>query len=224
MRAQTMAGAAFGVPLACSRVEIQGTVQVVSNQQLEPLIRQAKGGDSEAQRQLFTSLYENLHSIARRELRRSGGALTLGATTLLHEAYLNLGERHGVAFPDRAHFLSYASRAMRGLIIDYARSRQALKRGAAFAITSLPENIPDQAADSAELQRLGEAIERLAVVEPRLAQVVDLKYFAGFSVSDIATMWAVSERTVQRDWGKARLFLRRVLLAPDQEADAKHNS
>jgi RNA polymerase sigma factor (TIGR02999 family) len=191
----------------------------LSDQQLEPLIRLAEGGDPEARRQLFASLYKELHSIARRELRRSGVALTLGATTLLHEAYLNLGERRGVAFPDRARFLSYASRAMRGLIIDHARSRQALKRGAAFAITSLPENIPERAVDSAELQRLSEAIERLAAVEPRLAQVVDLKYFAGFSCGDIAAMWGVSERTVQRDWEKARLFLYRVLSTPDSQPD-----
>jgi RNA polymerase sigma factor (TIGR02999 family) len=191
----------------------------LSDQRLDPLIRLAEGGDPEAQRQLFTSLYEELHGIARRELRRSGGALTLGATTLLHEAYLNLGERRGVTFPDRARFLGYASRAMRGLIIDYARSRQALKRGAAFEITSLPENIPEQAVDSMELQRVSDAIERLAALEPRLAQVVDLKYFGGFSFCDIAALWAVSERTVQRDWEKARLFLHRVLSAPDAEAE-----
>lgn len=174
----------------------------------------AGGDDPAAHRQLFSSLYKELHGIARRELRRRGGALTLGATTLLHEAYLNLGERRGVVFPDRARFLGYASRAMRGLIIDYARSRQALKRGASFEITSLPENIPEQAADSMELQRLSEAIERLATVEPRLAQVVDLKYFAGFSCGDIGAMWGVSDRTVQREWEKARLFLYRILSAP----------
>ena len=196
----------------------------MSHQQLEPLIRLAEGGDPEARRKLFTSLYEELHGIARRELRRRGGALTLGATTLLHEAYLNLGERRGVAFPDRARFLSYASRAMRGLIIDYARSRRALKRGAGFEITSLPENIPEPAADSMELQRLSEAIERLAAVEPRLAQVVDLKYFAGFSCGDIAAMWDVSERTVQRDWEKARLFLYRVLSGPDEQAELLESS
>jgi RNA polymerase sigma factor (TIGR02999 family) len=174
----------------------------------------AEGDDPEARRQLFSSLYQELHGIARRELRRRGGALTLGATTLLHEAYLNLDERRGVAFPDRARFLGYASRAMRGLIIDHARSRHALKRGAAFEITSLPENIPELAAEPVELQRLSEALERLATMEPRLAQVVDLKYFAGFSCGDIGAMWGVSERTVQREWEKARLFLYRVLSAP----------
>jgi RNA polymerase sigma factor (TIGR02999 family) len=189
----------------------------LSDQQIASLIRAADSGDAEAGRQLFASLYEELHGIARRELRRNGFALTLGATTLLHEAYLNLGERRGVTFPDRARFLAYASRAMRGLIINYARDRRALKRGSAFHITSLPTEVPDQAADPEGLQRLSDAIEELATMEPRLAQVVDLKYFSGFSFGDIAATWGISERTVQRDWEKARLFLRRALSDPDQK-------
>src|SRR6266702_4364773 len=97
---------------------------------------------------------------------------------------------------------------MRGLIIDYARSRQALKRGAGFEITSLPTEIPEE---SAELQRLNEAVERLAAADARLAEVVDLKYFGGFSFAEIAAMWDMSERTVQRDWEKARIFLHKCL-------------
>jgi RNA polymerase sigma factor (TIGR02999 family) len=185
--------------------------EAMSDQELVSLICAADEGDAEARKQLFASLYEELHGIARRELRRNGFALTLGATTLLHEAYLNLGERRGVTFPDRARFLVYASRAMRGLIINYARDRRALKRGSAFQITSLPTEVPAQAADSESLQRLSDAIEELSTVEPRLAQVVDLKYFSGFSFGDIATMWGISERTVQRDWEKARLILHRAL-------------
>jgi RNA polymerase sigma factor (TIGR02999 family) len=100
---------------------------------------------------------------------------------------------------------------MRGLIIDYARRRRALKRGGAFELTALPTDVPDETAGYAQLEQLSEAIERLAAVEPRLAQVVDLKYFAGFSLRDIAATWDVSERTVQRDWEKARLFLHQCL-------------
>jgi RNA polymerase sigma factor (TIGR02999 family) len=195
----------------------------VAQDQLQSVIQAAESGDAAAREQLFASLYSELHRIARRELRHNGPALTLGPTTLLHEAYLNLNGREGVAFPDRARFLAYASRAMRGLIIDYARSRQALKRGAAFEITSLPADVPEQAADCAELERIGEAVEQLAAVEPRLAQVVDLKYFSGFSFGDIAAMWGISERTVQRDWEKARLFLYGALSgaapAPSESAD-----
>jgi len=180
-------------------------------EQSEPLVCSSQTEDSEHQQQLFTLLYEELRRLAQRRLRNMGPSLTLGATTLLHEVYLDMQHRQGTHFPDRAHFFAYAGRAMRGVIIDYARSGQTLKRGGAFEITSLPPDVPDKSVDVVELQALSDAIERLAVVEPRLAQVVDLKYFSGFSPGDIATMWGVSERTVHRDWEKARLFLRQCL-------------
>jgi RNA polymerase sigma factor (TIGR02999 family) len=183
----------------------------LSAEPLASLITAAETGDAGARQQLFASLYRELHDIARRQLRREGSGLTLGATTLLHEAYLNFGERAGALIPDKARFLAYASRAMRALIIDYARSRRALKRGAAFEITALPTEVPEQELESEGLQRLSDAIEHLASVEPRLAQVVDLKYFSGFSFSDIAAMWGMSERTVQRDWEKARALLHHAL-------------
>jgi RNA polymerase sigma factor (TIGR02999 family) len=161
--------------------------------------------------QLFVSLYDEMRRLAQRKLRQGGAAHAMGATTLLHEVYLTVHARDGVVFPDHARFLAYASRAMRGLIIDYARSRQALKRGAGFEITSLPTEVPEATAESAELQRLNEAVERLAAADARLAAVVDLKYFGGFSFAEIAAMWDMSERTVQRDWEKARLFLHKCL-------------
>ena len=111
-------------------------------------------GGSVDHQQLFVSLYDELRRLAQRKLRQGGAANSMGATTLLHEVYLTVHARDGVVFPDNARFLAYASRAMRGLIIDYARSRQALKRGAGFEITSLPTEIPEQVADSNELQRL----------------------------------------------------------------------
>jgi RNA polymerase sigma factor (TIGR02999 family) len=161
--------------------------------------------------QLFVSLYDELRRLAQRKLRQGGAAYSMGATTLLHEVYLTVHARDGVVFPDHARFLAYASRAMRGLIIDFVRSRQALKRGAGFVITSLPTEIPEQVAESADLQRLNDAVERLAATDARLAEVVDLKYFGGFSFAEIAAMWNMSERTVQRDWEKARLFLHQYL-------------
>jgi len=161
--------------------------------------------------QLFVSLYDELRRLAQRKLRQGGASNSMGATTLLHEVYLTVHARDGVVFPDNARFLAYASRAMRGLIIDYARSRQALKRGAGFEITSLPTEIPEQVADSNELQRLSDAVDRLAAADSRLAEVVDLKYFGGFSFAEIAAMWNMSERTVQRDWEKARIFLHKCL-------------
>lgn len=192
----------------------------MSEEPLASLMTAAAAGDEQARQQLFASLYRELHDIARRQLRREGSGLTLGATTLLHEAYLNFGERAGALIADRARFLAYASRAMRALIIDYARSRRALKRGAAFEITALPTDVREQTVGSDGLQRLSDAIEDLAAKEPRLAQVVDLKYFGGFSFADIAAMWGVSERTVQRDWEKARALLHQAL----SEASAAGNS
>jgi RNA polymerase sigma factor (TIGR02999 family) len=162
-------------------------------------------------RPLFVSLYGELRRLAHRKLRQGGAANSMGATTLLHEVYLTVHARDGIAFPDHARFLAYASRAMRGLIIDYVRSRQALKRGAGFEMTSLPTEIPEQVADSSELQRLSDAVDRLAAADSRLAEVVDLKYFGGFSFGEIAAMRDMSERTVQRDWEKARIFLHKCL-------------
>src|SRR5688572_29450635 len=93
------------------------------------LIRTADAGDESAATALFAALYDELHGLAERQLRRGGGELTLGTTTLLHEAYLSFADRESASFPDRARFLAYASRAMRGLVVDYARRRQAKKRG-----------------------------------------------------------------------------------------------
>lgn len=175
--------------------------------------------DAEAQNALFACLYDELRQIAQREVRRGAG-LTLSATTLLHETYFKVQQRAGAAaFPDQARFLAYASRAMRNLVIDYARSRQAQKRGGAFEITSLPTEVPEQVTEAAELERLSAAIDSLAQLDPALAQLVDLKFFCGYSLIEIASMRGVSERTAQRDWEKARFLLKRALdgrgLLPD---------
>jgi RNA polymerase sigma factor (TIGR02999 family) len=164
---------------------------------------------AEAER-LFSDLYNELRRLARRELARRGSNITLGATTLLHEAYLDMSSR-GAVFPDRARFMSYASRAMRGLIIDYARRRYAQKRGGMFELTSLQTTIADKLTDANELQQISDALDELAAVEPALAEIVDLKFFCGFSFAEIGAMRGVSERTVQRSWEKARLYLHRAI-------------
>jgi RNA polymerase sigma factor (TIGR02999 family) len=166
--------------------------------------------EREGQSALFAHLYDELRQIAQREVRRGAG-LTLSATTLLHETYFKLQQREAAAFPDHARFLAYASRAMRNLVIDYARSRQAQKRGGAFEITSLPTEVPEQVTEAAELERLGAAIDTLAELDPALAQLVDLKFFCGYTLIEIAAMRGVSERTAQRDWEKARFLLKRTL-------------
>src|SRR6185436_21197552 len=107
--------------------------------------------------------------------------------------------------------MGYASRVMRGLIIDYARNRQAQKRGGQFEITSISTDIADPMANAGELMRLSDALDELATVDERLVRVVDLKFFCRFSVVEIGDMMGVSERTIQRDWDKARIFLYRRL-------------
>ncbi|HWZ63960.1 MAG TPA: ECF-type sigma factor [Steroidobacteraceae bacterium] len=153
--------------------------------------------------ELFASLYRELRQLAERQLRRNAGAL-ISPTTLLHEAYLGISSRE-LAFPDRQRFMGYAARVMRGLIIDFVRERCALKRGAAYHITQLPAELP--VTEVADLGRLSEALDELAVREPLLAQLVDLRYFCGFSLEEIAAQRAISVRTVQRDWEKARVLL-----------------
>lgn len=160
---------------------------------------------------LFASLYAELRQIAQSALRRNGPQLTLSPTTLLHEVYLDISKRDSLQFPDRGHFMAYAARAMRGLIIDYARERRTQKRGGAFDITALPTVVPDLAVDAGELQPLSDALDELAAVDRELAELVDLKFFCGFSFAEIAAMRSTSERTVRRDWSKARLLLHRSL-------------
>jgi RNA polymerase sigma factor (TIGR02999 family) len=167
-----------------------------------------------AQDALFASLYDELRLIAQRELRRRSG-LSLSATTLLHETYFRVQQRTDVVFPDRSRFLAYAARAMRNLVIDFARNRQAQKRGGAFEITSLPTEAPEQVVEAAELERMSAAIDALAQLDPGLAQLVDLKFFCGYSFVEIASMRGVSERTAQRDWIKARILLKRALEGED---------
>ena len=164
-------------------------------------------GDRSAADALFAALYSELHRLACRELARQGVPLGLSATTLLHQAYLDMAEREGPAFPDRARFMGYSARVMRGLIIDHARNRQAQKRGGLFEITSLTTDVLENPVDYLELERIGEALDQLGKMEPSLAEIVDLKFFCGFSFSEIAAMRAVSERTVQRNWEKARIYL-----------------
>jgi RNA polymerase sigma factor (TIGR02999 family) len=183
---------------------------------LSTLILSADRGDDQASEALFSALYRELRGLARRELARLGGGAALGVTSLLHEAYLDIAEREGVAFPDRARFLAYAARVMRGLIIDGLRRRQARKRGGGFEITSIDgKDVGDGGPpdDADEMARLGQALDDLAAVEPEIAHVVDLKFFCGFTFNEIATLQGLSERTVQRQWDKARIYLRHTLRA-----------
>jgi RNA polymerase sigma factor (TIGR02999 family) len=167
--------------------------------------------DGAAADALFDSLYSELHRLARRELRRRGPLDGLGVTTLLHEAYLTISARQGTVFEDRARFMGYVARVMRGLIIDDVRRRRSQKRGGLFEITALRTDHAESVADPQTLIQIGDALDELAEVEPDLAEIVDLKFFCGFSFAEIAEMRGVSERTIQRNWEKGRLYLHNAI-------------
>jgi RNA polymerase sigma factor (TIGR02999 family) len=178
---------------------------------LSSLMAAAEKGDGAATEALFAALYSELHRRAKRELARHGAPLSLSATTLLHQAYLDMADREGSSFPDQARFMGYAVRVMRGLIIDHARNRHAQKRGGLFEITSFGTEASEQAVDHRELSQISQALDELAKLDEGLAQIVDLKFFCGFSFAEIAAMRGVSERTVQRNWEKARIYLHRSI-------------
>jgi len=187
---------------------------------MQDLVEKADAGNPIAAEQLFTTLYDELHRLARHNLRKAGAGHALSATTLLHEAYLNIAGQGDMAFADRGRFLAYASRAMRRLVIDFGRRRQAKKRGREFEITLVGDEPPSSDAEQLanELEQLGDALDELSSVEPDLMQLVDLNFFCGYTFAEIAAIRGVSERTVQRDWRKARLLLQHALLQQDPPA------
>jgi len=175
---------------------------------ISELVAAADRGDSAAATELFAALYHELHTLAEHHIRRQGGRVSLGTTTLVHEVYLKLSERDGARFPDRQRFLAYASKAMRGLVIDYTRARRAQKRGGDnFEITLIGDDVPASKTRDESLEQLADALERLSALDPELAQLVDLHFFGGFTFAEIAGLQGSSERTIQREWRKANALL-----------------
>jgi RNA polymerase sigma factor (TIGR02999 family) len=167
----------------------------------------AHGGDSAAMDKVLSTLYQELHAMARRQLAGQQGQ-TLDATALVHEAYLKLIGRREAHFEDRAHFFAYAASAMRSVVVDYARQRLAQKRGGDLhRVTDLPEDIEGGLRLDEDMLGLDTALTKLAEVDERLAQVVEMRYFGGLSELEIAALLKRSERSIRRDWQKARMFL-----------------
>jgi RNA polymerase sigma factor (TIGR02999 family) len=167
----------------------------------------ARGGDRGALDRVLGTLYNELHSMARRQLAGQYGQ-TLDATALVHEAYLKLIGRRDVQFDDRAHFFAYAASAMRSVVVDYARQRLAQKRGGDLhRVTELPDDVEGGLRLDEDMLGLDTALTKLAAVDAKLAQVVELRYFAGLSEQEIAELMKRSERSIRRDWQKARMFL-----------------
>jgi RNA polymerase sigma factor (TIGR02999 family) len=176
--------------------------------EITALLRAAVGGDRLAADQAYALLYADLRRLARSRLRRSGEMTLLDTTALVHESFLRLNGGRALDFPDRHHFLAYAAKVMRAVVVDLVRARLADRRGGEAEHVTLHTTVVDgKAAREDEVLRVHEALDELAALEPRLAQVVELRYFGGLSEAEVAVALGVTERTVQRDWQKARMFL-----------------
>ncbi|MFN3303854.1 MAG: ECF-type sigma factor [Roseateles sp.] len=176
-------------------------------QDITQLLSAAQAGDRAAADQVVAQLYGDLRRLARRHMRSSGNLTLLDTTALVHEAWLRLAGG-GHAFPDRRHFLAYAARAMRSVVIDLVRSRLAERHGGGQSLLTLNTAIAEQTPQGEDhILRVHEALDELARLEPRPAQVVEMRFFGGMLEQEIAEALGVTERTVQRDWQKARLFL-----------------
>jgi RNA polymerase sigma factor (TIGR02999 family) len=172
------------------------------------LLEAAEAGDREALDRLLPLLYEDLRRVAHWQLDREGGGHTLQTTALIHEAYLKLAGGGSVSASSRAHFLAIAARAMRQVLVDYARRRKAAKRGGGVISVTLGDEHQPADTSAEDLLALDEALEQL---DPRQRQVIECRFFGGMEEKDIAAALGVSERTVRRDWVKARAWLYRSL-------------
>jgi RNA polymerase sigma factor (TIGR02999 family) len=172
-------------------------------------------GDGQASGELFTVLYKELRALAHAQLRRGRRQESLATTGLVHEAYLKLADQSRLDLRDRGHFLALAARAMRQIVVDHARRRAAAKRGGEAIADVLDENKVVANVPAVDILALNEALGRLEGLDPRLSRIVDMRFFAGFSVEETAGILGLSERTVKREWQKARAFLYTELYAEE---------
>ena len=169
-------------------------------------------GDAGASNALVALVYEELRRQARRALRREGEGHTLQATALVHEAWLRLDAQHDARWESRSQFLAVAAQTMRRVLVDHARARQAIKRGGGDVQISLGDAHAAAASPEAvDVIALDDALARLAIMDPRKARLVELRYFAGLSIPEAAAALGVSQATVIREWAVARMWLRREL-------------
>jgi RNA polymerase sigma factor (TIGR02999 family) len=176
--------------------------------ELTQLLEAMRAGEKDAMSRLFALTYEQLRDLAHQRLRGSHDNGVLNTTALVHECYLRLMKSGSLTLEDRAHFLGYAGRVMRSVIIDFARERLAQRRGAGAVFVTLRTDIPEEETVGAErLLRIDMVLQQLSLSQPRLVQVVELKYFAGFTLEEIAELLGIAPRTVRRDWDRARLLL-----------------
>lgn len=175
------------------------------------LLHAHRQGDTHAADELFALIYQELRSIAHRQLARQRPSQTVNTTALVHEAYLKIANHNQNTWADKAHFLAVAATAMRHILVDYARRQRAQKRGGQAFHTHLDASSLSNTAVAVEMLDLDAALTQLAAFDPRLSQVVELRFFGGLSDKEIARVLDISRRTVGRDWFKARSFLYLVL-------------
>jgi RNA polymerase sigma factor (TIGR02999 family) len=174
-------------------------------------LRQWREGDAIAKERLFELVYEQLRHMAHQALRKEREDHTLATTDLVHEAYMRLVDQSNVEWQDSSHFFAVASRAMRRILVDYARKRGAAKRGSAPRRVPLMEETLSLDEQAGTLLALDEALTRLHSVDERLAQVVEYRFFGGLTEEQTAQILSVTARTIRRDWVKARGWLYREL-------------
>lgn len=177
------------------------------------LVRQWSGGDDEAFEHLIELVYPDLRRIAGRHLRLGEGSGTIDTTALVHEAYLKLAGAGGGngEWPSRAHFFAFCSKAMRRILIDYARRRSAERRGGDLIRVPLDASLVVLDREATELLALDEALEELEARDPRMGRIVECRFFGGLSVQETAEAIDASPRTVEREWARARAYLRQML-------------
>ena len=168
-------------------------------------------GDRAAQEQLITLVYDELHRLARRYMRRERPGHTLQTSALVNEAYLRLVGAKNIHWENRAHFFAVSAQVMRRILVDFARAKRDLKRGGGARQVTLDDGVMAVPAPRVDLLALDEALTRLAALHPRQSEIVEMRYFGGLSEDEIAGVLKISVRTVQQDWRLARLWLYREL-------------
>jgi RNA polymerase sigma factor (TIGR02999 family) len=182
-----------------------------SPEEVTQLLLALSDGDQAALEKLMPLVYAELHRLAKRYMGREHAGCTLQTSALVNEAYLRLVDARGVRFENRAHFFAVSAQIMRRILVDFARARQNLKRGGGAWQVTLDEGLVVSPERGADLLGLDEALGRLAVLNPRQSQVVELRYFGGLSEEEVAEVLKVSSRTVRNDWSLARAWLYREL-------------
>lgn len=185
----------------------------VDRGEITRLLHAFRDGDRGAIDALFPMVYDELRMAAHRQLRRRRAGHSLDTTALVHDAFLKLVDQKQADWKDRQHFMAVSATAMRHILVDYARRRAAQKRGGDEQRVTFDEGILQVQSKALEVLALDEALEALAKLNTRLSQLVELRFFAGMSVEEVAEHFGVSDRTVKRDWRKARAFLHQVLAA-----------